>query len=55
MGMGRRESAGIKAFREEKRERFMDAEELRAFFQSLTKELNETIRDYIWVSLLTGA
>src|SRR5207253_8559561 len=29
--------------------------ELPAFFESLSQELNETIRDYIIVSLLTGA
>ena len=45
----------IKAFREQKRERFMDGEELRAFFESLKQELNATIRDYLLVSLLTGA
>jgi integrase len=33
----------------------MDGDELRAFFQSLSQESNETIRDYILVSLLTGA
>jgi integrase len=52
---GQNPAEKIKAFHEEKRERFMDAEELRAFFQSLSQELNETIRDYILVSLLTGA
>jgi integrase len=45
----------VKAFQERKRERFMDGDELRAFFQSLAQESNETIRDYILVSLLTGA
>jgi len=45
----------VKAFRERRRERFMDADELRAFFKSLAEEENETIRDYILVSLLTGA
>src|SRR5215831_12269966 len=45
----------ITAFHEEKRERFLDAEELKAFFDALKQELNVTIRDYILLSLLTGA
>jgi integrase len=52
---GENPASGIKAFREEKRERFMDGAELKAFFQSLAEELNTTIRDYLLVSLLTGA
>jgi len=44
----------VRPFKERKRERFMDAHELPAFFQSLAQEQNETIRDYIYVSLLTG-
>jgi integrase len=45
----------IKAFREKKRERFLQPEELPAFFEALSKELNQTIRDYILIALLTGA
>jgi integrase len=45
----------IKAFRERKRARFLDGSELPGFFQSLAQELNKTIRDYVLVSLLTGA
>ena len=45
----------ITAFHEEKRERFLDAEELKAFFDALKQELNVVIRDYILLSLLTGA
>jgi integrase len=52
---GENPAAGMKAFPETKRERFMDGDELRAFFQSLNQESNGTIRDYIWISLLTGA
>src|SRR5215831_8485290 len=33
----------------------MDADELRAFFKSLATEPKATIRDYILISLLTGA
>jgi integrase len=52
---GENPAAGVKAFKERKRERFLQAEELPAFFESLAQELNTTIRDYILVSLLTGA
>lgn len=45
----------IRFFPERKRERFMDGGELRAFFQSLAEELNTTVRDYMLISLLTGA
>ncbi len=45
----------IRAFPERKRERFMAGDELRTFFKSLAEEPNETIRDYIAISLLTGA
>jgi integrase len=52
---GENPAAAVKAFHERKRERFLGADELPAFFQSLAEELNETIRDYVLVSLLTGA
>jgi integrase len=45
----------IKAFKERKRERFLQPEELGKFFRALEAELNETIRDYILLSLFTGA
>jgi len=44
----------IRPFKERKRDRFLDGNELPAFFKSLAQEANETIRDYILVSLLTG-
>jgi integrase len=52
---GENPAAGVKAFPEQKRERFMDGDELRRFFQGIGQELNTTIRDYILVSLFTGA
>ncbi len=52
---GENPAASVKAFRERKRERFLQGEELPAFFESLAQEQNETIRDYVLVSLLTGA
>ena len=44
----------IRPFKERKRSRFLDGNELPAFFKSLAREENITIRDYILVSLLTG-
>jgi integrase len=46
---------GIKKFPEKSRERFLQADELQAFFESVANEENETIRDYVLISLLTGA
>ena len=46
---------GIKLFREYSRERFLQPDELPRFFKALADEENETIRDYILMSLLTGA
>lgn len=46
---------GIKKFREKSRERFLQADELPCFFQALAEEENELARDYINLSLLTGA
>lgn len=46
---------GIKFFPEDSRERFLQPDELPRFFRALADEENETIRDYILMSLLTGA
>lgn len=48
-------SLGIKKFKEQSRDRFIQPDELPRFFEALNEELNYTIKDYIWVSLLTGA
>ena len=45
---------GIKKFKEKSRDRFLHPDELPRFFESLDKEQNDTIRDYIYVSLFTG-
>jgi hypothetical protein len=42
---------GIKKFKEKSRDRFLHPDELPRFFESLDKESNDTIRDYIYVSL----
>ena len=52
---GENPATKIKAFKERKRERFLQPEEVPNFFQSLAAEPNETIRDYVFISLLTGA
>lgn len=46
---------GIKKFEEQERERFLHPDELPRFFQALEEEPNKIIRDYIFISLLTGA
>lgn len=46
---------GIKKFPETKRDRFLQTDELPAFFKALADEPNETMRDYFLISLLTGA
>jgi integrase len=46
---------GVKSNKENQRDRFLQSDELPRFFQAVAKEENETIRDYVLLSLLTGA
>ncbi len=46
---------GIRRNKEKSRDRFIQSDELPRFFQALSEELNETVRDYILISLLSGA
>ena len=46
---------GIKKFKEKSRDRFLQTDELPKFFQALQEEENEAMRDYFFISLLTGA
>jgi integrase len=46
---------GVKSNKENQRDRFLQSDELPKFFQSVAAEENETIRDYVLMSLLTGA
>jgi integrase len=46
---------GIRLNREHSRDRFIQNDELRKFFQALAEEENSTMRDYFLLSLLTGA
>jgi len=46
---------GISLFKEESRDRFLQADEVLSFFRALSEENSETLRDYVMISLLTGA
>ena len=46
---------GVKKFKEYSRDRFLSADELRAFFKALDAELDDTWRDFFTLALLTGA
>lgn len=46
---------GIRRNKEKSRDRFIQGDELPRFFAALAAEPNETIRDYVLISLLTGA
>lgn len=46
---------GIRRFKEEKRDRWLDGDELRRFFQAVHQEPNEALRDFLLLCLLTGA
>jgi integrase len=45
---------GVEKFAEHQRDRFLQSDELPRFFEALAQEPNDTIRDYILISLLTG-
>lgn len=47
--------SGVRTRIKVKRDRFLQADELPRFFKSLAEEPNETFRDFILLSLLTGA
>ena len=46
---------GIKKFKEVKRDRFIKPAEFKPFFEALEEEENLSAKNYIWISLLTGA
>ncbi|MDP8212644.1 MAG: tyrosine-type recombinase/integrase [Candidatus Zapsychrus exili] len=52
---GENPAKGIRKYKEKSRDRFIQPEELPRFFKALNEESNETVRDYIWLSVLTGA
>ncbi len=52
---GQNPAHGIKKFKEKSRDRFIQPNEMPFLFASLNIEENETARDYILLSLMTGA
>ncbi|SEP71833.1 tyrosine-type recombinase/integrase [Nitrosomonas ureae] len=46
---------GVKRNKENTRDRFIQGDELPRFFEAVAKEENDAIRDYVLISLLTGA
>ena len=52
---GKNPTVGIKKFKEKSRDRFLQLDELPRFYKALFEEENTTIRDYIFMSLMTGA
>jgi integrase len=48
-------TVGIKHFYEKSRDRFLQPDEIPRLFKSLENEPNHDIRDYIYISLFTGA
>jgi integrase len=48
-------TSGIKKFKEESRERFIQADELPRFFAALNEDENQVARDFFIMCLLTGA
>ena len=46
---------GVRKNKQKSRDRFLQAEEIANFFKAVQNEENETIRDYILLSLYTGA
>jgi len=51
---GTNPSHGVRKFREKSRDRFLQPDELPRFFMALDEEDNQTAKDYIMLSLLTG-
>lgn len=45
----------VKRFKEHSRERFLSTQEMKRFLAALENEPSETIRDYLYLSLFTGA
>lgn len=52
---GENPTTGIKKHKQKSRDRYLTSEELPKFFEALEEEKHETIKDFIWISLLTGA
>jgi integrase len=46
---------GIRRYPEQSRDRFLQADELPKFFKAVSEEINEVMRDFFLLALLTGA
>src|SRR5262245_55604309 len=53
--VGTNPAKGIRKFREQSRDRFLQPNELPAFFAAVSAEPNETLRDFFLLCLYTGA
>ena len=52
---GENPASRIRRFHEEKRERFIELEDLPALAKAIDDEPNQDVSDYVWLSLMTGA
>ncbi len=52
---GKNPCDNVKAYKEKSRDRFLQPDEIKRFFSAVENEGNQTIRDYVYISLLTGA
>ncbi len=52
---GQNPASGVEPFKEAKRDRFIQADELPIFFTELAKETSEDFKHFVLLSLLTGA
>jgi integrase len=52
---GNNPTAGIKKHKQKSRDRYLTSEELPRFFEALNETIHDTIKDFIWIALLTGA
>lgn len=52
---GKNPAQGIKKFPEKSRDRFIQPDEMPCLFLAIEEESSEVARDYIWLSLFTGA
>lgn len=52
---GSNPTAGIKKHKQKSRDRYLTSEEMPKFFEALNEIDHDTIKDFIWIALLTGA
>lgn len=52
---GQNPATGIKKYKEKSRDRFVQPSEMPCLLRALDEEENETIRDFLWILLFTGA